>query len=108
MSDNHAASGHRITGPWSRRSALALFTLVPLALTGASQALACADPATLSAAQKSMRKSLGFRAPSADPKKGCGTCAFFTLGAPDCGKCALLSGGQVPANGVCDSWAQKA
>ncbi|MFD2430659.1 high-potential iron-sulfur protein [Sphingobium scionense] len=39
--------------------------------------------------------------------KRCGLCAFFTAAQPGCGKCALLSGGIVPTEGVCDSWAKK-
>lgn len=92
---------------WTRRSALTLCVLLPLLASGAARAEGCGDPATLSAAQKSMRKSLGFRAPSADPARRCGLCAFFTGKAADCGACALLSGGAVPSDGLCDSWAKK-
>ncbi|MCJ8159080.1 high-potential iron-sulfur protein [Sphingomonas sp. LaA6.9] len=94
----------------SRRTLLALFACAPLGLamvTEAARAQACVNQDTLSAAQKSMRKSLGFRLPSADPKKKCSACAFFTAAGTGCGKCALLSGGIVPADGVCDSWAAK-
>ncbi|MCE7796227.1 high-potential iron-sulfur protein [Sphingobium sufflavum] len=68
----------------------------------------CIDPTKLPASQTSMRRSLGFKMASTDPKKTCGTCMFFTgAKGSDCGKCALLSGGAVPAAGVCDSWAPK-
>lgn len=100
-----AASVHHVR-QWSRRSALGLIACVPLGLANAAGAAECADPASLSAAQKSMRKSLGFRT-STDAAKRCGLCAFFTAAQPGCGKCALLSGGIVPAEGVCDSWAKK-
>nr|WP_278254404.1 high-potential iron-sulfur protein [Sphingobium sp. BYY-5] len=81
--------------------------MLPIGFTGIGNAAECVDPASLSAAQKSMRKSLGFRAPSADAAKRCSVCAFFTAAQPGCGKCALLSGGIVPAEGLCDSWAKK-
>lgn len=93
----------------SRRSLLVLLALAPLGMAlfaDAAGAATCVSPDALSAAQKSMRKSLGFK-PSVDPKKACGACAFFTAAANGCGKCALLSGGVVPADGVCDSWAAK-
>lgn len=91
----------------TRRTILGLVAIAPLAIVAQAHAAPCADPATLSAAQKSMRKSLGFKSPAPDPAKACGTCAFFTGKGVDCGPCALLSGGVVPANGVCDSWAKK-
>lgn len=92
---------------WTRRSALTLFACVPLAMSGAATAAGCGDAATLSAAQKSMRKSLGFKAPSPDAAKRCALCAFFTPGGSGCGQCALLNGSAVPVDGVCDSWAKK-
>ncbi|RJF93900.1 hypothetical protein D3876_06365 [Sphingomonas cavernae] len=95
---------------WTRRSALTLFACLPLGfagLSGAARAADCVNQATLSAAQKSMRKSLGFKAPSPDPKKKCGACSFFTASGNGCGKCALLSGGVVSPDAVCDSWAAK-
>ncbi|WP_336968952.1 high-potential iron-sulfur protein [Sphingobium aromaticiconvertens] len=98
---------------WTRRSALILFACMPLAISGGASATAgggaagCGDAATLSAAQKSMRKSLGFKAPSPDAAKRCALCTFFTPGGNGCGQCALLSGSVVPVEGVCDSWAKK-
>lgn len=92
---------------WTRRSALALLGAVPLAVSSAARGAVCGDPATLSAAQKSMRKSLGFKAPSPDAAKHCALCSFFTPAAGGCGACALLSGGSVPPDGVCDSFAKK-
>lgn len=94
-------------GMLTRRTMLGLVAIAPLAIAAQAHAASCADPATLSAAQKSMRKSLGFKSPAPDPVKHCATCAFFTGKGADCGPCALLSGGIVPANGVCDSWAKK-
>lgn len=94
-------------GSLTRRTMLGLVAIAPWAIAVQAQAAPCADPATLSAAQKSMRKSLGFKAPSPDRAKACGTCAFFTGKGVECGPCALLSGGVVPANGVCDSWAKR-
>jgi len=91
----------------TRRTILGLVAIAPWAIVAQAHAAPCADPAALSAAQKSMRKSLGFKSPAPDSAKACGTCAFFTGKGVDCGPCALLSGGVVPANGVCDSWAKK-
>ena len=61
----------------------------------------------LGGGDKSLRTSLGFKAQSTDSNKRCGTCAFFTPSAGDCGKCTLLSGGPVSLTSVCDSWAGK-
>lgn len=73
----------------------------------ASAADACFDPAKLPNA--GMRRSLNFKPESTDPKKMCGTCAFFKpAGQGGCGTCAIFSGGPVAARSVCDSWAAKA
>ena len=85
----------------------------PLLLLGldsyasAAESAACFDMESMPANQKSMRRSLGFKLESPDDKKHCGTCAFFTASAGDCGKCAMLSGGAVATTNVCDSWAAK-
>ncbi|HEX7855148.1 MAG TPA: high-potential iron-sulfur protein [Sphingobium sp.] len=94
----------------SRRGLLGLTAIVAgTVLAGAASAEeGCPGLLGLSASQVSMRKSLGFKAPSPDANKRCGLCTFFTAASSaDCGKCALLSGGAVPATGVCDSWAKK-
>lgn len=96
---------------WSRRGLFGLAAAAPLlvlgAKAGAQDAAACVNLDALPASQKSMRRSLGFKPQSTDPKKRCGTCAFFTAAAPGCGKCQLLSGGAVAATSVCDNWASK-
>ena len=98
----------------SRRNFLALAAGAPLALlaagrTRAADAPACYDPAALPFSQKSQRRSLGYLEVSADPKKHCGACAFFTAAAQGgCGTCQLLSGGPVRADAVCGSFAAKA
>lgn len=95
----------------SRRRMIGLgLAAVPALLIGGmagAQAPACANFDALPAAQKGMRSSLGFKPVSPDPKKVCAGCTFFTPAAAGCGKCALLSGGVVAANSVCDSWAAK-
>lgn len=69
---------------------------------------ACFNPEALPASQKNMRNSLNFRIASSDPKKKCGSCAFFTpQGSAGCGVCTLLSGGPVLSGSVCDSWAPR-
>jgi hypothetical protein len=97
--------------PWSRRGLFRLAVAAPLLLMAAraraQEAAACVNLDALSASQKSMRRSLGFKAQSTDSKTRCGTCAFFTAAAPGCGKCQLLSGGAVAATSVCDNWAGK-
>lgn len=65
---------------------------------------ACADPETMSAAEASMRASLGYLAVSPDPAEVCADCAYFKAGAGDCGSCDLLGGAQVNGGGRCDSW----
>ena len=98
-------------GSTSRRGLLALALAAPLLLIGAEahaqDAAACVNLDALSASQKSMRRSLGFKAQSTDPKTRCGTCAFFTAAAAGCGKCQLLGAGAVAATSVCDNWAGK-
>ena len=97
----------------SRRRFLGLAAFVPLAglaarSAHASEAAACYDPATLPRAQKSLRRSLGYDEKSADAKRQCRLCAFYTAAQGDCGTCQMLSGGPVNAGGVCNSFAAKA
>ena len=96
---------------WSRRGLFRLAVAAPLLVATtkarAQDAAACVNLDALPASQKSMRRSLGFKAQSTDPKKRCGTCAFFTAAAAGCGKCQLLSGGAVAQASVCDNWAGK-
>lgn len=98
----------------SRRGLIRLAACAPLLAAGfatrgaAQDAPVCVNLDTLPASQKGMRRSLGFKLQSPDPKKHCGICAFFTGPATGCGKCQLLSGGAVAATSVCDSWAAKA
>lgn len=98
----------------SRRNFLGLAAATPLALlaaasAGATQNAACYDPAALPFSQKSRRRSIGYVEASADPRKSCGACAFFTAGTlASCGSCQLLSAGPVNAAAVCNSFAAKA
>jgi len=93
----------------TRRALLMLAVGAPAAGFAAAAAAqgACVNPDALASGQKAMRKSLGFVMVSDDPKRRCGGCAFYTAADGACGKCALLSGGTVPAEGRCDSWAAK-
>lgn len=90
----------------SRRYILGLALASPLAgLAGQAMAQAACVPETLSAAQQSMRKSLGFKLSSDNPARTCGGCAFYSgVGEASCGRCQLLNG-PVPPTGVCSSWA---
>lgn len=93
----------------TRRALLMLAIAAPAAGYAAAAAAegACVDPDALPSSQKSMRASLGFRMVSEDPKRHCSGCAFFTAASADCGKCQLLSGGAVPGDARCDSWAPR-
>lgn len=93
----------------SRRSLLGLIALAPIGIgvARAQAAPTCYDPATLSSAQKSLRKSLGFKEVSADPAKRCGLCAFFTATKQGCGTCVLFSSGPVATVSVCSSFGRK-
>ena len=93
----------------SRRNLLGLIALAPIGLTAAraQTALACYDPASLPASQKSMRNALGFKDASPDPARHCSICVFFTGTKAGCGTCALLSGGGVTATSVCNSFGRK-
>ena len=98
----------------SRRNLVVAAAKIPLLLTvvgavaRAADESPCVDLDSLPASQKSMRRSLGFKAASTDPKKRCGLCVFFTASASNCGTCGLLNGGAVTTSSVCDSWAAKA
>lgn len=95
----------------TRRRFLQIAAVAPIAAIGIgklapARADTCSDPASLSAAQKSLRASLDFEAVSREPGKACGLCAFFK-GTGDCGKCEILTS-QVSARSICSSFAAKA
>lgn len=95
----------------SRRRFLQIAAVAPIAAVGIGHfgpALAdtCADPASLPAAQKSLRKSLEFVEVSKDPAARCGLCAFYQAKG-DCGTCQILTS-QVSAASFCSSFAAKA
>ena len=95
----------------SRRRFLQIAAAAPVAALLGTRALAqapavCSDPATLPAAQKSLRKSLDFVDVSTDPAKRCGLCAFFQAKGT-CGSCQLLNSTVSPGS-VCSSFAAKA
>jgi hypothetical protein len=71
---------------------------------GGEKAVACADPETMSAAESSMRASLGYTADSPNPSETCADCTYFTAGEGACGACTLLGGAQVNGSGRCNSW----
>lgn len=95
----------------TRRSFLTLAGIAPLAVLAASRAGAdpapCYDPATLPLSQKNRRRGLGYVEQSADPKKHCAMCAFYTASKDGCGACQMLSGAAVNAGGLCSSFALK-
>ena len=99
--------------PLSRRGLIGLAAGAPLFLVClgstafAQDSPSCVNLDTLPASQKGMRRSLGFKLRSPDPKKNCGLCTFFAGTAGGCGKCQLLSGGAVATASVCDSFAAR-
>lgn len=94
-----------------RRALLGIAIVSPLLLLGGGSASAqdapCVDVSALPSSQKNLRRTLGYKLVSPDPKKRCASCAFFTATAGSCGKCAMFSGGAVAATNVCDSWSAK-
>ena len=96
--------------PTSRRSFLAVAALTPFALGAAGRAgaaEACYDPAALSLSQKNLRRSLSYVEASADPKRHCGLCEFYTARSAGCGSCKMMSDNPVNSGGLCDSFAPK-
>jgi hypothetical protein len=93
----------------TRRSVIRLAAAAPLLAIGygAAAAPVCFDLEKLPATQKNMRASLGFKPVSTDTRKHCSICNFYSASTQGCGTCALLSGGGVSENSVCDSWAAK-
>lgn len=94
----------------SRRDILALAGMAPLMILAGRAAAAdtvCYDPASLSLAQKNLRRSVAFVETSTDPKRHCGLCAFFTASKGICGTCQIMSGNPVTVAGVCTSFAPK-
>jgi hypothetical protein len=79
-----------------------------MAARTAYAASACNDPASLSLAQKNMRRGLGYVEVAPDPKRHCGVCAFYTARQGSCGSCQMMSGGPVDAASVCNSFTPKA
>lgn len=95
----------------NRRRFLALAAVAPVAAIGIgrlapARAATCADPASLPAAQKSLRASLDFELVSKEPGKRCGLCAFYQ-GKGDCEMCQILTS-PVSAQSICSSFAAKA
>ena len=98
----------------TRRRILAAAGLAPIALLGARQALAQAEPggacydlAKLPLSQRNMRRSVSFVDPAPDATKRCGTCAFFVATQGSCGTCQIFSGGPTAASAYCTSYAPK-
>lgn len=67
----------------------------------------CVDPEEMSEGEKSMRVSLNYSDTSPNAEESCKGCAFFAAGEASggCGACELL-GGQVSADGRCNSWSR--
>jgi hypothetical protein len=97
----------------TRRRFIGLLGVAPMAAVlapriASAQAASCYSPDALSWSEKSTRRAVGFVDQAPDPAKRCGTCAFFVAAQNGCGKCQILSGGPVPAQAYCTSYAPKA
>ncbi len=82
--------------------------LVPAWLVGCGKKeLSCTDTAGLSAADLTMRTTLGYVDASPEPAKNCANCMLYKPGAPEaCGGCQVVKG-QINPKGYCKSWATK-
>lgn len=82
---------------------IAVLVISPACARIAIAAESCADPGS-----ESLRSSLNYSSPSADPSKACGGCGFYTSdeSKQGCGNCVIMSG-PVDETGVCDSWAMR-
>jgi len=69
-------------------------------------AMVCADPAQMTSAEESVRRTLKYVEVSPDSTKVCAGCSFFHAGgeAEGCGGCEMFGGGPVNPGGYCDSW----
>jgi hypothetical protein len=93
--------------PSRRRALRTLLQSAAVLFVGPAASRAAAE-SCVDADSESLRTSLNYANPSADPAKACGGCAFFTRdeSLPACGQCTIMSS-HVDAGGVCDSWAAR-
>lgn len=93
----------------SRRNFLAIAAMAPFLLAAKPKANAaanaCYDPAKLSLADKNNRRAVSFVEVSTDASRRCGLCAFYDVGAGNCGKCKLFAGMPTNSAAYCDSFA---
>ncbi|MDP5053399.1 MAG: high-potential iron-sulfur protein [Congregibacter sp.] len=64
----------------------------------------CADPADMTSAEASVRRTLSYTELASDTSKVCAGCEFFSAGAGDCGSCVMFDGKPVNPRGHCNSW----
>ena len=100
----------------SRRALLLRFLQLPiggsillgLAACGrdSGSSMVCADESAMTAAEKSLRRTLSYTETSPDPAKTCSDCEFFQAAtdAGGCGACEMFGGKQANAGGYCVSW----
>lgn len=74
--------------------------------SGSDSTMVCADESKMTAAEKSLRRTLQYTETSPDPAKTCSDCEFFkpATDAPGCGSCEMFSGKQANSGGYCVSW----
>ncbi len=92
----------------SRRRALRTLLQAAAVMFVAPAAKRAVAESCVDSGSESLRASLNYANPSADPTKTCGGCAFFTRdeARPGCGQCTIMSS-HVDEGGVCDSWAAR-
>lgn len=82
--------------------------LLGLAACGrdSSSSMVCADESAMTAAEKSLRRTLEYTETSSDPAKTCSDCEFFRAekDASGCGTCEMFGGKQANSGGYCVSW----
>lgn len=66
----------------------------------------CANESAMTAAEKSLRRTLQYTETSPDPAKTCAECEFFKAAADagGCGACEMFGGKQANSGGYCVSW----
>jgi hypothetical protein len=102
---NHHLTRRRLIRAGLQMSAGAGLGLGLLACeSGSDSTLVCADPAQMTSAEASVRRTLNYVEQSADPARVCSGCEFFSAAAGGCGTCEMFSGKAVNPGGHCDSW----
>jgi len=93
----------------SRRAAMSnlMLVVVGAATWGCKKELVCTDTAGLTAAERTVRTSLGYVDQSLEAAKVCEGCQLYQPAGPDgCGGCLVVKG-PIHPRGYCTSWVKK-